>query len=197
MNDARRVSSVSMHIFAILLLGLPLFADPAGEPQISIVNVGESRRSVVSRIEIRTTPERALNLLLGGRCSEWLTYCVRAETVPVARDSYLSYSVTDLPWPVSDRDVVFQNRVEHGSDGSILVRFEARPDLRPLDPAYVRITDLRGYWSFRPEAGGRTFVTYAFSTDPGGLFPDWFVERSLRLQPEDSLRRMKQILESR
>jgi hypothetical protein len=184
-----------MKVILSLILCFALLAEQT-TPRVT-VSSGDSRRSVLSQINIRTTPRAALGLLLGSRsCSEWIMYCIRAETSRLSEDDFVSYSTTDLPWPISDRDVVFRNRVERGIDGSITVRFKATPELRPLNPEFVRITDIEGYWTFRPLAGGMTEVTYLFSTDPGGLFPDWFVEHSLRRQPEESLLRMKQVLEA-
>ena len=163
--------------------------------QISVRNVG-SRREVRAATMIRSTPRAALALLRQiDRGPEWIKYCKAARMIELnASGDFVAYSATTLPFPLQDRDAVLRMHVDELPD-RIRISFEADPDRIPKDPRYVRITDMVGAWSFIQKAEGM-LVIYEFSTDPGGLFPDWFVNLALGHQPFHTLSNLRRILEA-
>ena len=81
---------------------------------------------------------------------------------------------------VSNRDyVVRARRIVEGA--ACRMTFEAANELGPkLPDGWVRVTKLRGWWSFEPLDGGKTKLTYVVFTDPGGSIPSFLVEGNRR-----------------
>ena len=94
-----------------------------------------------------------------------------------SKDLHL-YQVTDLPFPIRSRDVIFHVMVTYNQDRSVLVSLQAKPQ-RLEETRYVRITDAFGYYLFQPLAENRTRMTWQLYVDPAGSLPAWVVNSML------------------
>lgn len=122
---------------------------------------------------------------------EWMKEAVANERIErTGPFSEILYSRTGAPWPVADRDVV--SRADTTIDAAArLVRIEFTSVAHrawPPQPGVVRMPSLRGHWIMWPERGGAaTRIEYQLHADPGGLLPDWLVNRVSRQIPHDTL----------
>lgn len=114
-----------------------------------------------------------------------------------ARKNYLDRTLrftTELPWPLSDRDVVTRlTVVQEGNN----VRIAAIDDpSAPRDPDYVRIPDLNGRFDFRFfTAVKEVEVTYEIVLDPGGNIPVWASNIVLKDTPYFTLLKLRRIIQ--
>jgi hypothetical protein len=128
------------------------------------------------------------------RHQEWLFSC--SDSALVAQTSAATgivYNRTKAPWPVPDRDVVLDSRVEIvDGEREVIVRFSAteHPE-RPPTKGVVRMPYLQGHYHLRAADEGRTRVEYQVDSDPGGSLPTWLATRGTRDMPLETLRALR------
>jgi hypothetical protein len=128
------------------------------------------------------------------RHHEWLFSCTASALVARTSDaSGIVYNRTAAPWPVPDRDVVLDSRVELlDGEREVIVRFSAteHPERPPTD-GVVRMTYLRGHYHLWAEDDAHTRVEYQVDSDPGGSLPTWLATRGTRDMPLETLRALR------
>ena len=108
----------------------------------------------------------------------------------------IQYTQTETPFPVKNRDSIFEQKAEIDKNGR-----HARVSLRPL-PDYiaetkdmVRIRKGTGFWDLEADENGNVSVTYQFHADPGGDIPSWLANSFVVNQPFKTLENLKARLE--
>lgn len=128
------------------------------------------------------------------RHHEWIFSCSASALVAQTSEaSGIVYNRTDAPWPVPDRDVVLDSRVELvDGEREVIVRFSAteHPERPPTD-GVVRMTYLQGHYHLWAEGDARTRVEYQVDSDPGGTLPTWLASRGTREMPLETLRALR------
>ena len=77
---------------------------------------------------------------------KWYYKSFYAKKLPSFSDSQsLTYSVTDLPWPFSDRDSVVIATVTNQKNSDIRITLSGKPDAYPLQKNRIRVTKLAGF----------------------------------------------------
>ncbi len=109
----------------------------------------------------------------------------------------LSYSVTDAPWPVSDRDSVTLSTKKSLENGGYLIELQAKPDAYPKQPRLIRIPKLNGFWKLIKLNENSTRVILQISAEPGGKLPSWLVNSTVIDMPYYTLSNLKNRLENR
>lgn len=109
---------------------------------------------------------------------EWVDMMMFAKVVETySEDHMLLHQGYDLPWPVSDRDYVFDKKVVYDADKKIatvhLTSVES-PKV-PVSNDFVRARGERTFWQFTVAENGKTNITVEVMTDPEGALPDWAV----------------------
>jgi hypothetical protein len=97
--------------------------------------------------------------------------------------SYI-YHRTNVPWPLSDRDVVLRSEVEIVEPGRLVfVRFRSESARVPLVDGVVRLATLAGFYRLEAMAPAHTSVEYRVDVEPGGNIPAWVGHRATRTLP--------------
>lgn len=128
-------------------------------------------------------------------CSKWLHLCERSEILELTSFSRrIIYQVNDMPFPVSDRDVVILALTSHEPDtGKFTITLESRPDLYPIKkPVRIRIS--RGSYTLTPVADGRIEVIWQHFTDPAGSLRPFLVNALVEDVPLKSLANLKNLV---
>ncbi len=130
-----------------------------------IVTVDNSINSVLAVITDASTYPR------------WLHNCKSAKIVKrVSEIELFNHIVTDMPWPVVDRDsVVHSTKTHNESTKQVTINFVAKPEMINKLPKTVRITKMQGMWQLTPLDNGKLKIMYQMSVDPGGNIPKWLV----------------------
>ncbi len=93
----------------------------------------------------------------------------------VQRDSgtrYRLYTLTKMPWPLKDRDVLMQREISTDpASGVVTIVDDATRDLMPAKKGLVRIVKSRQQWTLTPAADGRVDVELRLLSDPAGPIP--------------------------
>ena len=116
------------------------------------------------------------------RSPEWVPNCSESREIKRfdARTTWV-YSVTDSPWPVSDRDTVVKVVAEEIKPvEQYRVLMQAQPDLLPLVEGRVRIPYSKIYFLLKQVGANTIEIEYGLDVDPGGALPKWMVRRTVR-----------------
>lgn len=130
------------------------------------------------------------------RTTEWFHNCTEFRVLKAeSPDQKILYSVIEMPWPVSDRDVVFRRiRTKDAVTGVVRYENSALPEDYPEQKGKVRMPYLKGSWSFVPHPGGGTEITYQEHSEVGGHIPDWLVNKLAVNIPFNSLAHFRELL---
>lgn len=118
--------------------------------------------------------------------TKWMHRCAESIELKHFDDSHsLMYNRTDSPWPVWDRDVILDTRIDRAGDGSsILLSFQnADSSAKAVPDKTVRMPRLVGFYKLVKVGDKRTKVTYQVEADPGGSLPTWLAKRVTRDLP--------------
>lgn len=116
------------------------------------------------------------------RSCEWVPNCTESQEIERldARTTWV-YSVTDSPWPVSDRDTVVKVVAETiEPNDKYRVFMQAQPDLLPHVSGRVRIPYSNIYFLLKRVNADTIAIEYGLDVDPGGALPKWMVRRTAR-----------------
>lgn len=131
------------------------------------------------------------------KAKEWYFNTLEAKRIKQTGDKqFLIYSVTNAPWPVSDRDSVTQVTVDDAKQDEITITLQAKPDALPLKENKVRITELNGFWKLQKINDNTTRVIFEMAAQPGGLLPSCLANSMAVDMPYKSLTNLKAKLES-
>jgi hypothetical protein len=135
------------------------------------------------------------------RYPEWMARCAEARNLSQPSElEYITYSRTDAPWPVSDRDAVYHALASVNlAHKLIMVRFRAVKDNRvPPREGVVRLDKLEGYYGLKILGPRRTQLDYQLDADPGGWIPRWVGKITARRAVIDTIRALrKQVARTR
>lgn len=106
------------------------------------------------------------------------------------------WSKLDFPWPLNDRDIVVQTKVEQDSATRRVVSNSwAKPNYLPENKDVVRIKTTTTRWTIVPGAGGWLYIEYYIYSNPGGNIPDWLVNMAIDIGPLETLSNMRKMLQ--
>ncbi|HYN42851.1 MAG TPA: hypothetical protein VE129_13800 [Thermoanaerobaculia bacterium] len=106
--------------------------------------------------------------------------------------------LVDAPWPFSDREYAIAPLLEEDAGRLLVYWGGATERLPPPAKGIVRISRVRGGFSFEEEAGaGTTRVVYTHESDLGGRLPGWAEDGSNRRGPIGVLRGLRRALSPR
>lgn len=107
------------------------------------------------------------------------------------------YLKTDAPFPVSDRDGVYEQRTQLAADGSSArVVIRAVPDRLPPVKGLVRIPKGTGSWTL-VTSGKHVAVSYQFHGEPGGDVPAWLANSFIVDHPYRTLENLRTLAKER
>ena len=130
------------------------------------------------------------------RAHKWVFSCKAMALIEqVSNTSALYYMVTDMPWPVSNRDSISETSVSQDPDSYVVrVDISARNDVFPENDDHVRIRTMTGYWQMTPQDDGVIEIVYEAHADPGGGLPSWLVNSFLVDAPLETLRGFRDLI---
>lgn len=125
----------------------------------------------------------------------WLFNTQTAKTISRTSDEIsTNYVVTNMPWPVADRDaVIVSNRTQNPANKRVEIILSAVPLKIPKVKGKVRIENLKGRWLFTPVNNNQVDIEYEMSIDPGGNIPKWVVNAMVVDLPFNTLKNMRKL----
>ena len=136
-------------------------------------------------------------LLLDNKAApKWMHNCEKFEVVEnLGFNDSIFYLINSAPWPVSDRDAVFQSAlVQDPETLTITASVESMPDRLPLDDDYIRIPTMKGGWTFSLNEDNTVKVVYQVHAEPGGSLPSWLANAVVVDTPYHTMNNMLKML---
>lgn len=127
---------------------------------------------------------------------EWMHNCSAVDIIEnVVPGEAISYVVTEAPWPVSDRDSVIHTKTTQDADSkAVRVDVNIRNNVFPENDDYVRITSMKGFWSFTPAEDGYLNVVYQIHAEPNGALPSWLANSVVVDTPYYTLKNLQKFV---
>ena len=120
-----------------------------------------------------------------------------AKTSVEQRDSdtrYRLYTLTKMPWPLTDRDVLMQREIAQDTrTGAVTVTDTATENLMPEKKGLVRIIKSRQQMTLTPNADGSISIELRMLSDPRGPIPSSLMNSLSVSTPFKTLAKLKEI----
>ena len=141
------------------------------------------------------SPDTIAKLLLAiNKRKDWDSMCQEITLIEQSSaDNRRIHLLYDMPWPVSDRDMVVETTVVR--DGSrvrirsIAINTSEFRSKRNI----IRVTEAQEDWLIEPTAGGKTQVTAIIFLDPAGPIPAWMINMLSVNQPYDIMSKLQEL----
>ena len=108
----------------------------------------------------------------------WMPNCI--ESIIYKRDNdsvFYAYTITEAPWPASNRDVAF--KVIREKTSPQVTQITLRGVSYPLSKNNVRVKDYHAVWILTAKSPDIVVVDYTASFHPGSNYPNWLIKNSL------------------
>ncbi|MBT7609689.1 MAG: hypothetical protein HN576_08025 [Bacteriovoracaceae bacterium] len=112
------------------------------------------------------------------RSAEWTPELLQKKTIQnISDNEAITYSLNNLPWPLSDRDFILHNKLFLSHDQKLLfvlsrsVKHKNYPENKNVVRAWIHYSNI----GVRPIDNKRTYVEWTLFVDPRGNLPAWLV----------------------
>lgn len=124
---------------------------------------------------------------------DWIYKCKNPRLLKTLSENESYYYVqTELPFPMSDRDLVVHSRQWMGDDGeSFHTHSVAAPDFIGEKNGMIRIQYYESHWDITENEYGRLLIEYKVITDPGGYLPAWLVNMVVTQGPVETMKELE------
>ena len=154
-----------------------------------------SLKSYRGEATFRAPMEKVCSLIGNGKNFDWWGPDItNIRVIAYQPNKYVQYYfVYDLPWPVTDRDLVVDARIKIDTisrEFSVV----SRPLLKtvPEKPDLVRINRYWQKWTIKPLDKGNIKVTLEGFVDPGGNVPAWIYNMFTTEMPLRTMRLLRE-----
>ena len=129
---------------------------------------------------------------------EWVYKTPESYTIEKVDSSTLIYYVkSDLPFPVSDRDIVIKYKWVQDPDTKVIVT-ESVGIVGKVDEddSIIRVTDFASIYTLTPQPDGWVDIEYYAMMDPAGMLPAWLVNMVVTRGPVKTMDNLFDLLDS-
>jgi hypothetical protein len=115
----------------------------------------------------------------------WIYACGESYLLKtVSNREFYNYQVTDLPWPLTDRDVVADFKLKQDSATLVvLLSKSAEPNYIPAKSGFVRIQHLQSLYTLTPVTSDSVKIELDMYIDPAGRLPAWLINANTIMGP--------------
>lgn len=155
-----------------------------------------NEQSGVKEVRIRTEIKASIDKLftvLGdvSNYENWVYKCSEAKMVKViSKDDYYYYTRSDLPFPLSDRDIVVRSRQWKDKDGIFYSNSTLSRNMVSIKKGIVRIQEFDAYWKIIEKENGILDIDYVVQTHPGGSLPTWAINLGIAKGPIETMKNL-------
>jgi len=166
--------------------------------KIYTANVKKSRYDAVYGSMIVKAPVNNLVALVKDpqACSQWADLCKESRVEKkISELEYFVYTYNDVPFPVTDRDIVAKvNWTQTSSTLAVVMTAEPIAGIVEKTNA-VRIEEADSRWYFTPLQNGKTKVETFAHVNPNGPMPAWLINMLIVSSPFKTMKGMRNIVE--
>lgn len=119
---------------------------------------------------------------------DWMHDAEKVELLKKFNDNHFVYYVeTKAPWPVENRDAIYEFKLFQLKNGNYKVTVKAASnDYKAKKKGITRIEELDGYWIFTAKED-HILAMFQMHANPGGNMPGWLVNSGVVDSPYHSM----------
>ena len=196
--------SVSLINVACISLGMLATAQAAetskltiNKNNIKVWTIQDSQNPMLSykaETVLDTTLDRAVAIVLDvEHAKNWIPNVASAEVLSqdLKTGNFKMYMVLDFPFPLKDRDLIVQGKMNKDANGVISIKNKAIQQGMSVQANYIRLKKYEGDWSFQKIAENKVKVITSGYADPEGVIPQSVTNMFVQQQPYQMLQKMK------
>lgn len=129
---------------------------------------------------------------------KWIYTCDSAFLIEKTGFAEINYYIhLDLPWPISDRDMVQHSKLEQDEESlEVKIRSNAIPGILPEQENVIRISQNSILWRLVPLSPNETMIYYHIKNNPGGFLPAWMVNLAIDSGPRQTIKGLIEMLKN-
>jgi len=124
----------------------------------------------------------------------WVFRCTESKWLDKSDKNQIIYTITDIPWPFTDRDVVTKIEGPYQDKKSIRIESRALPDYIPESEKHVRQQYSSVKWHIQPGMENSTQITYTLRLRIEKEVPDFIVAMITTKGPYESFKSLMDML---
>ena len=107
----------------------------------------------------------------------------------------IHYLTIKAPWPVADRDAIYEATTTFSQDGKrAQVKLVPRGDYLQEKKNLIRVHNGSGFWNLEEISPNTVQVVYQFHADPAGEIPAWVANSVIVSNPLKTLENLKKLV---
>jgi len=132
------------------------------------------------------------------RMTEWSESVIKVEILKEVGDSIqIYYSIADAPFPIKNRDGIYQNSFSWSANKKVLtVDVKLLPDFIEKNEDCERVSGW-GYWRIEDVGNGKIEVICEMHIHPGGSIPAWLANTFADKNPYNNMMRLKDFVKAK
>jgi START domain len=124
----------------------------------------------------------------------WQHNLLEAQVLEKVSDSEeILHTVVDVPWPVSNRELITRLKVLEADTAKLKIKGESISYDYPAQRGLVRVPFSQTIWDIEVINGTDLMVHYFLMVDPGGSVPAWLVNLTIAQRPYDSFKNLRRL----
>lgn len=125
---------------------------------------------------------------------KWLDGCSKVKLLKDAGNTKYIYTVTDLSFPMTDRDCIIRQEAQINEAQKSFKMFSTTDDTFKHKSDLVHIEEMKANWEVTPKSEGTYQMFYELYVDIGSNIPAWLSDRFLVVGPFRSMKNLRKIL---
>lgn len=105
------------------------------------------------------------------------------------------YFTTDVPWPISNRDIILMSKKSKNTDNSVVYKLSCVPNFIIENPDFIRVKKFRSLCKIKPIQNNKVAITFECFGDPEGYIPDNIINLFIVESPYSTFINLKKIIE--
>ncbi len=153
-----------------------------------------SIKAIKVECTMAATPSQLVAYLLDiDKQPEWV-YNTKSSTLltKVKDNELIFYSVTEVPWPCTNRDYIAHFTINQVAPDHIVIDSKAEPDRLPRKDGIVRVKSSIAHWDITTTGPNTLNIVYTVQFDPGGAIPAWLINLFLTKGPYHTFEKLRE-----
>lgn len=154
-------------------------------------------------IRIKTKCKTSLNAIMAAfddtaGHKNWVYKTPESYTIEKVDENTLIYYIkSDLPFPVTDRDIVIKYSWKQDPDTKVITTVSEGMSGKVDDvDGNIRVTDFLSEYILTPQGDGWIDIEYYAKMDPAGKLPAWLVNLAVTTGPIKTMEKFFEVLDS-
>lgn len=160
---------------------------------------GSAIKDLKASFDVRGSLNRVSGVLLDVAGQKEWVYATEQSIVVrrISASEITYYTVKEMPWPVSNRDVVMRMKLTSDTEKGLLTLSAAsEANVVPEKKGVVRIHNTEVLWTVTAVGNGMLHVEYLAKVDPGGSLPVWVANMFLTRGPYETFMQFRKKIEA-